>query len=56
VLKQDKIVLGDLHGAQAGIGQHGVVGINNPIVTETDSAQTSLEKAHLRVIYVTLVP
>lgn len=47
---------GDLHSAQRGIGQHGVVGINVPIASATDAALSSLERERLKVTYVTPVP
>lgn len=39
-----KIVLGDFHSAQADIDQHGMVGINIPIMSATETALSSLRK------------
>lgn len=38
MLKPGKIVLGDLHSTQTGIGQHGILGINIHTASANDPA------------------
>lgn len=47
------VIKPDLHSTRAGIGHHGVMGINNPIASATNAVLSSLPKGMTQVMYVT---
>lgn len=54
--RPDRVVPSVFLSTQAGIGQHGIVGIDIPIPSATDAVLSSLKMECLSVMHATPVP